>query len=136
MFLITDAFKMVYDIYRNSWVIYLWGGLLNIPQVVGGAIFFNEIEGQVILAILILTLIVAGQMHKKTPFSTLIGLCHLPWLALLPWLVYRLQVVDHASSLEAWCYYVVVVITISLVFDVLDIYRYSKGQKTFSWRAQ
>lgn len=133
MFLHIYALKMVQDIYRNSWAVYIWGGLLNISQLIGGVIFITKVEGQLVLATLIITLVIAGQMHKKNPFSTLIGLCHLPWLLLLPWLLYRLVTVDHTIQLEVWGYYVVAVIAISLVFDAFDVYRYTKGQKTFSW---
>ena len=60
----------------------------------------------------------------------------LPWLLLLlpaPWLVYRLQTGDHSLSLQLWSAYVAATIAISLIFDALDLYRYAKGQTTFSW---
>ena len=85
------------------------------------------------LVTLIITLVVAGQIHKKTPFSRLTGLCHLPWIALLPWLVNRLQTVEHTLYFQLWGYFVAAIIAISLVFDVMDVYRFTRGQKTFSW---
>ena len=84
------------------------------------------------LVTLIITLVVAGQIHKKTPFSRLTGLCHLPWIALLPWLN-RLQTVEHTLYFQLWGYFVAAIIAISLVFDVMDVYRFTRGQKTFSW---
>lgn len=131
--LVRDAFSMIRDIGRVSRVVNAWGAALNIPQLIGGLLFIATIEGQLVLATLILTLVVAGQIHKRTPFSRLIGLCHLPWLALLPWLVYRLQTAEHSIALQIWGWYVAVVIAISLVFDAIDVYRYAKGEKTFSW---
>jgi len=81
----------------------------------------------------IATLVVAGQIHKLRPFSRLTGICHLPWLVLLPWLVYRLQIVEYSAPLKIWAYYVAATIFISLIFDFLDVYRYARGQKKFSW---
>lgn len=130
---VRDAFAMIRDIGRASRVVNAWGAALNVPQLIGGLVFVATIEGQLVLASLILTLVVAGQMHKRTPFSRLIGMCHIPWLALLPWLVYRLQTTEHSVALQIWGYYVAVVIAISLAFDAIDVYRYSKGEKTFAW---
>jgi hypothetical protein len=133
MSLLLDPIRMIRDIRSQGLAIDLWGGLLNIPQLIGGLIFISTIEGQAILVTLILTLTVAGQIHKQRPFSRLIGVCHVPWLALLPWLVYRLQDTEHSVPLRIWAYYVAATIFISLIFDCLDLYRYARGEKTFSW---
>ena len=124
---------MIADIGRTSRVIFFWGGALNIPQLIGGLIFLNHIEAQVILPVAIVTLLVAGQIHKKSSFSRLIGLCHLPWLAMLPWLIYRLASYEHDIWLELWLSYTAITIAISLIFDIADVYRYVKGQGTFAW---
>jgi hypothetical protein len=136
MYLLRDALLMIRDIGKTSRVVNLWGGLLNIPQLIGGLLFITTAVGQLVLATLILTLVVAGQIHRKSPFSRLIGLCHIPWLALLPWLVYRLQTVEHPVHLQIWGYYVAATISISLMFDAFDVYRYAKGQRTFSWASK
>lgn len=133
MFLVSDAFNMIRDIGRSSQTVNVWGALLNIVQLLGSLIFIAKLEAQVILVVLIFTLIVAGQIHKKARFSRLVGLCHLPWLVMLPWLVYRLQTVEHSIWFNSWGYYVAIVVAISLVFDAMDVYRYSRGDKTFSW---
>jgi hypothetical protein len=135
MVLIKDAINMIRDIRGtgNSKAIRIWGPLLNVTQLLGGLVFIMQIEGQVVLMTLILTLVVAGQIHKNTPYSRLTGLCHLPWLALLPWLIYRLLTVEHTIYFQVWGYFVVILIEISLVFDVMDVYRYIRGQKIFSW---
>jgi hypothetical protein len=136
MHLLRDALLMIRDIGKTSRVVNIWGALLNIPQLIGGLLFITTTVGQLVLATLIVTLVVAGQIHRKSPFSRLIGLCHVPWLALLPWLVYRLQTAEHPVHLQIWGYYVAATISISLMFDVLDVYRYAKGQRTFSWASK
>jgi len=133
MFLFVDAVNMIRDIRSKGTAIGLWGALLNMPQLIGGLIFVLTIEGQVILGTVILTLAVAGQIHKRQPFSRLIGICHLPWLLLLPWLAYKIQITDHGVLMKSWLVYVAATIFISLIFDILDVYRYVRGEKTFSW---
>ena len=133
MFLILDAISMIKDIRAQGRAIDLWGALLNIPQLIGGLVFITHIEGQLIFAAEIIALMIAGQIHKRMRFSRLIGICHLPWLALLPWLVHRLQNFEHSALLKGWLYYVAITIFISLIFDALDLYRYVRGDRTFAW---
>jgi uncharacterized membrane protein (DUF2068 family) len=35
--------------------------------------------------------------------------------------------------LKGWAAYVAATILISLIFDAFDIYRYARGETTFSW---
>jgi len=133
MNLITDAFKMIRDIRGTTRAIRAWGGLLNMTQIVGGVLFIVYLEAQIVLATVLVTLMIAGQIHKRTPFSRLTGLCHVPWLALLPWLLYRLQTEEHDLYFSSWGYAVCLLIFVSLVFDVLDVVRYANGARTFAW---
>lgn len=133
MFLFFDAIKLIRDIRSKGTAIRIWGGLLNLPQLIGGIFFIATTEGLVVLVTAIVALVVAGQIHKRTPFSRLTGLCHLPWLVLLPWLIYRLQSYDHSVLMKGWLTYVAATIFISLVLDAFDVFRYLRGQRTFSW---
>jgi hypothetical protein len=131
--MILDAIRLVRDIKTKGFTIDLWGTLLNVPQLIGGLIFIMTVEGLAVFATAIVTLVIAGQIHKREPFSRLIGCCHLPWLALLPWLVYRLQNFEHSWLMKSWGWYVAATILISLAFDVLDVYRYARGERKYSW---
>jgi hypothetical protein len=133
MYLLIDALRMIRDIRRKGGAIDLWGALLNVPQLIGGLVFISTREGQLVLVTVIVTLIVAGQIHKQAPFSRLISICHLPWCALLPWLVYRLATFEHSLGLKAWLYYVFTTILISLILDVADLYRYARGDGRYTW---
>ncbi len=124
---------MVSDIKTKGLMIYLWGGLLNIPQVLGGLIFIRTVEGLVILLTVFFTLAVAGQIHKRTPFSRGIGICHLPWLVMLPWLISRITSFEQPPIQGYWMIYVAIVVSISVIFDVNDVFRYVRGSKTFNW---
>jgi hypothetical protein len=136
MTFILDPFRMITDIGHTSPVIFVWGGLLNIPQAVGGLVFIQHLEAQMILALAIVTLLMAGRIHRNSPFSRLIGLCHLPWLFLVPWMSYRMVTIEHPFGLDIWLYYTIATIVVSLVFDAMDIYRYSKGQQIFAWSVE
>ncbi len=133
MFLITDAINMIREIRGIGGAISRWGFLLNIPQLLGGLIFIRTPEGLVVLVCVIATLFIAGQIHKRNRFSRLIGICHLPWLIMLPWLLIRMATMEHGWALTLWLAYVCITVAISLIFDVWDVARYLKGDKTFNW---
>ena len=114
MFLITDAIEMIRQIRAQGRAIGAWGAILNMTQIIGGLLFILFLEGQVVLAVAILVLMVAGQIHKRTPFSRLVGLCHIPWLLLLPWLIYRFNGFSHPVYLKVWMA-VVIVLILSLI---------------------
>lgn len=133
MFLFLDPLKMIREIRGLGGFIGTWGGLLNIPQIIGGLLFIRSIEGQVILVTAIFTLVVAGQIHKRAKFSRIIGICHLPWLAMLPWLIWRLIAFDQGPFITLWLVYVAVTVAISLWFDVFDVRKFLKGDKVFAW---
>ncbi|MEM7134569.1 MAG: hypothetical protein AAF702_50350 [Chloroflexota bacterium] len=133
MNLITDAINMIRDIRGIGGMISMWGGLLNMSQLLGGLVFITKVEGLAVLITVLIMLMIAGQIHKRTPFSRLTGLCQLPWLILMPWLVYRLITFEHAVYFQAWGWLVATLMAISLAFVALDVYRYSRGHKQYSW---
>lgn len=128
-----DAFRMIQDIRSQPGQIGKWGAALNIPQLIGGLIFIFTIEGLAILVAELVALGIAGQIHKRERFSRLISICHLPWVLLLPWLIWRLTTVEHGLILSIWLVYVTVTIAISLVFDVRELLLFRKGDRRFAW---
>jgi hypothetical protein len=70
MFLVLDTLKMIRDVRSKGLAIDIWGALLNIPQIIGGLVFIATIEGQVILATVIFTLVVAGQISQAKAVLT------------------------------------------------------------------
>ena len=53
--------------------IQVWACLYPLPQIIGGLLFIQTLPGFVILAGRILSGIVASQVHKRAPFSKLMG---------------------------------------------------------------
>lgn len=133
MNLLTDPLKMIRDIRALDGGIGNWGAALNIPQVLGGLIFINKPEGLAVLLTVLLTLLVAGQIHRRENFSRLTSICHLPWLVLVPWLLMRMVTQDHSLILSLWLGYVVITIVISLVLDARELWLFSQGKRVFAW---
>jgi hypothetical protein len=131
--MVGDVLKMIRDIRSASPLVDAWGAALNLPQIVGGLLLLGTLEGRLVLGTVLLTLVLASHIHKRAPFSRSIALCHLPWLALAPWLFHRLQSTSHGTAFQLWGYYVLVTILISLVLDGHDLFLYWRGATTYAW---
>ena len=111
------------------WTIRLWATFYPLPQIIGGLIFIQTVPGLVILLGRVLSGIVASQIHKRAPFSKLMGpLGHAHWLIIMPYLIYQLATQDLSQPLFWFIAYVIGTTLISLVIDVFELRTYlTKG---------
>ena len=124
MFLITDTKRMIDDINNHSFWLGVWGAALNIPQIIGGFIFLPRIEAFLVLVACVASVSVAAQMHKNAPFTRLSSWVHLPWLALLPYLLTSLRDEGVETFIGLWLSYVIVTMVICLALNVRNLYLY------------
>ena len=115
------------------WWIQLWASVYPLPQVLGGLLFIQQTPGQVILIGRILSLIIGSQVHKRKPFSKLIGpIGHAHWLLIVPYLVYVLMSHNISSELYWFITYVLVLTGISGLLDINDLVKYfRKGDSAY-----
>jgi hypothetical protein len=109
------------------WTIRLWATFYPLPQIIGGLIFIQTSAGLVILTGRILSGVIASQIHKRAPFSKLMGpVGHAHWLLILPYLAYHLMTQDLSPPLFWFVSYVIATSLISAVIDVLELRLYLK----------
>lgn len=121
MFLFTDIIRMIRDITREAGWVGPWGAALNIPQFIGAAVFWQETAALVIAGVNLLCLMVAGQMHKRHPFTRLTSIVHLPWLIQLPWMLTLFPAFDLWTAFHWWLAYTALTIGLSLVMDANNL---------------
>lgn len=131
MYLIKDAFAMIADLRQHAPGIGRWGGLLNIPQIVGGLFFLPRVDAALILAACIGSVVVAAQMHKRTPFTRLTSIVHVVWVPLFPYLLTVVMAHGVSDAFGVWLACVVVTMGVSLVLDVwnLVLYAFSRNRQ-------
>jgi len=107
------------------WTIRVWAILYPLPQILGGLYFIQTMPGLVIFLGRILSGITASQVHKRAPFSKLMGpVGHAHWLLIVPYLVYALATQDLSTPLFWFVSYVIVTTLISAVIDVRELITY------------
>ena len=139
---LVDIFRLIRDVRRNMpRSIDVWGGLLNIPQIVGGLAFIVYWQGAAVLAVWFAAMTVCGQVHRVMPFSRLIGVGHALWLPLMPFLLIRALAGaspdggGYEQAFVIWLWYTFVTMTISVIFDAVDFWRYvTSDQKQLALR--
>ena len=104
------------------WTIRLWATFYPLPQVIGGLFFIQTAPGAVILFGRILSAIIAAQIHKRAPFSKLMGpLGHAHWLLIVPYLIYHLSTQETSQPLSWFILYVIGTTFISGIIDVFEL---------------
>ncbi len=63
-------------------------------------------------------------------FVRLLGIGHIAWLPLVPWLWTRLDDAPADSIFGYWLMAVIVLNSLSVIIDTIDVLRYVKGERT------
>ena len=123
--MIKDLIIWFKAMHTLPWNIRVWACLYPLPQMIGGLLFINTLPGFVILVGRILSGIVASQVHKRSPFSKLMGpVGHAHWLLIVPYLAYELTTRDLSTPLYWFIGYVITTTLISAVIDVRELLTY------------
>jgi len=106
----------------------LWVGLLAMVNMVGGVIFIRTMEGQLALVCMMASFLIMWEIYAQKGFVRLLGLGHL--IAWTPQMVFYIESVGNtAGYFQCWIISVMVVNGISMVIDLVDVVRYSLGNR-------
>jgi len=126
--MIRAAIGFSQDLLRAPVGTRLWVGLLVVINAVGGSVFIRTLEGRLTLGTLMVGGLIMSLLHQRVGMVRLLGVGHVFWLGLVPWLVLRLDGIA-PGPLRAWIWTVLSVNSVSLVIDVVDVARYLRGDR-------
>lgn len=110
---------------------------LLVAAVNAASLFFlGTLEGRVVLIALLAALAIMAPVYMNRGFVRLLGLGHVTWIAMLPWLCVRLPHLQSSPLLYRWLVLLIVINTICLVVDALDVGRYLAGDREPHYRLQ
>ncbi len=104
-----------------------WIALLLIMNMALPLVYIGTLEGQVVLAALMAGAVTQVSMFSRLGFVRLLGVGHVYWIPMLPWLWTRLS--STSGLFEYWLMAVIVLDGVSLVIDVADVARYARGER-------
>ena len=62
-------------------------------------------------------------------FVRLLGIGHLVWVPMVAWLGTRLEVAPASSGFRYWLLATIVLVSLSLLVDAVDVIRYLRGER-------
>ncbi len=107
----------------------VWLGVLILANMVVPFFFIHTLEAQVVVATFIVGLVIMSVIFSVKGFVRLLGIGHIGWLLLVFWLWTRLDHAPADSIFGYWLMAVVVLNSLSLIIDTIDVFRYVKGER-------
>jgi len=110
----------------NTWVL-----LLAFVNIGGGLYFYSTLEGKFALGAMVGSMTLMQIIFSKYGFVRLLGLGHiLFWVPFLTLTISRLQSWNGPSDcLKTWLILVSLLNSISLILDIVDVWRFLRGEK-------
>jgi len=103
------------------WLLFLM--IINIVSVV----FWSEPLAKTIFVTFMLSAMLMMALYSKYGFEKILGMGHILWI---PLLIYMLMVIPSATStFKNYLVILSVSIAISLVFDIVDVWKYYTSRK-------
>lgn len=115
-------------LWHSPWPVKVWLVALAGSNM-AAALFLPRIEAIVTLLALGASLLLMSVLTARSGFTRLLGLGHILWLGLIPWLWHRGTVGSSPELFLLWLQAVIVLNTISVVIDVVDVMRYVRGER-------
>ena len=106
-----------------------WNVVLALVNLAGGLYYFGSLEGKLVVGAFFAAVIVMEAMYKAKGFVRLLGLGHIFWVPLVPWLALRLDWGRLDNAFAVWVAVLVVMNTLSLILDAIDVVRYVRGER-------
>lgn len=108
----------------------VWLGVLVTANLVVPFFFMNTLEAPVILLTAIVGLMIMLAIFSEKGFVRLLGIGHIGWIPLVAWLWTRLDQVPADSLFGYWLIAVIVLDSLSVIIDIIDVLRYVNGERT------
>jgi hypothetical protein len=107
----------------------VWMVLLVSANIISPFFFLGTPEALVVVVSAVAGLSIMTVLFARFGYVRLLGVGHLPWLFTVPWLGLQLSQTIESGPFYYWLLSVIVLDSISLVIDAVDIARYWMGER-------
>ena len=106
-----------------------WITALLTINVLVPLLFITTLEGQLVLAAAVAGGLTQMAIFASRGFVRLLGVGHIFWIPLIPWLWTRMDGFPPDDLMGLWIAAVVLLDGVSLIIDVTDVARYLAGDR-------
>ncbi len=114
---------------RMSWPVKIWLLLLVAANAVVPLFFLQRIEAQAVFAAMMIGATLMSLLTARFGFTRILGLGHILWIPLVGWLAFRLGQNPADDAFGMWIRGVMLLNTVSLVIDGVDVFRDAAGER-------
>ncbi len=107
----------------------LWLMLLVTANVVAPLFFLRHLEAQVVLGTFLVGAMLMTWLTGRFGFTRILGLGHIFWIPLLTFLLARVGHIPVNDAYGIWVWSLIVLNSVSLVIDAVDVFRYIAGDR-------
>lgn len=98
--------------------------------------FITHIEGQVVLAVTGLAVVIQTLIYQRNGFVRVLGSAHVMWIPMFAWMATRMDTISSDPQLSTWLLFLLATNTVSFVVDLVDTARYLSGERAPYYRWQ
>jgi len=125
----TALMKFLTGVLRFPLGVKLWLLVLMAVNMIVPLIYFDHLEAHVVLVTFLASFVLLVVLTGKFGFTRILGLGHVLWVPLVLFLFSRLGSRPAADPYGLWIRSVIVLNSISLVLDAIDVIRYARGER-------
>ena len=107
----------------------IWLGLLMFLNMVVPLFYIKTLEGIATLAAAMAGAVTMTIINERLGFIRLMGIGHITWLPLVIWFWFRLDLADPDSLFLYWMWSIIILNTVSIIIDAIDIIKYIQGER-------
>ncbi len=107
----------------------LWLAVLVAANLVVPFFYLQRLEAQVVLGTILASMTLMTLLTARFGFTRILGLGHILWVPMLAFLLARLGDVPAGDAYGIWIRALIVLNSVSLVIDAVDVVRYIAGDR-------
>ncbi len=103
--------------------------LLMMVNMIIPLFYLGTLEGKVVLGAFVFGALLQAGIFSALGFVRLLGIGHIAWVPMVAWLWTRLDVAPASSLFRYWLLATIVLVSLSLLIDAVDVIRYLRGER-------
>lgn len=127
--MLNDAKEFMVKMFSMAVGVRVWLVVLMFFNIVLPLVFIRHLEALAAFIAINAGFMTGVYLYKAQGFTRLLGAMHWPWIFLLPFLWGRLDGVSLSEPFGIWICAVLVLNSISLILDVVDVIKYAAGDR-------
>ena len=107
----------------------VWLAALVAANLVVPMFFLPRLEARVVLGAILASMALMTYLTGRFGFSRMLGLGHILWIPMLAFLLTRLGDIHSGDAFGLWIQALIVLNSMSLIIDAVDVIRYVAGDR-------